>query len=124
MSEPYPSPSWTPSYPPVMSPTIPVVPSNDEYTSYFPSPAEASVSAPLPPAAHEITDDSYVMYYFESVRKEQFVFAGNSLTNTLYSVRLLPRSHFHLPDPHPLAPPTDRPCRSKRPGRQCYLCSI
>ena len=88
MSEPYPTASWTPSYPHAMSPTIPIVPSNDEYTSYFPSPADASVSTPLPPAAHEISDESYVMYYFESVRKEQFVFAGNSLTNTLYSVRL------------------------------------
>ncbi|TFY54004.1 hypothetical protein EVJ58_g9120 [Rhodofomes roseus] len=89
---------WTPSYPHAMSPTIPV-PSNEEYTSYFPSPADASASlsasmsvsisaqpAPLPPAANEISDESYVMYYFESVRKEQFVFAGNSLTNTLYSI--------------------------------------
>ncbi|KAH9921883.1 fungal-specific transcription factor domain-containing protein [Fomitopsis serialis] len=82
---------WTPSYPHTMSPTIPV-PSNEEYTPFF-SPTDASVSVPvaaqptpLPPAAHEISDETYVMYYFESVRKEQFVFAGNSLTNTLYSI--------------------------------------
>ncbi|KZT67971.1 hypothetical protein DAEQUDRAFT_368857 [Daedalea quercina L-15889] len=83
MSDQY--PAWTPSYTHALSPTIPV-PSNEEYPSYFPSPADASVSAPLPPAAHEISDESYVMYYFESVRREQFAFAGNSLTNTLYSI--------------------------------------
>jgi len=89
---------WTPSYPHThtMSPTIPV-PSNEEYTPFFSSPADPSASVPvgaqatpLPPAAHEISDETYVMYYFESVRKEQFVFAGNSLTNTLYSVRTFP----------------------------------
>lgn len=113
LSEPYPAASWTPSYPHAMSPTIPV-PSNEEYTSYFPSPA----------AAHEISDESYVMYYFESVRKEQFVFASNSLTNTLYSVRLLPRSHFRISQILTPRASADRTRRSKRPGRQCYLCSI
>lgn len=41
------------------------------------------------------------MYYFENVRKVQYIFAGNSVTNVTYSVRtFFYQSSFLHPDHH------------------------
>ncbi|KAG6910838.1 hypothetical protein DXG01_007153 [Tephrocybe rancida] len=42
--------------------------------------------APLPLSAGENYTQDHVIYYFEHVRKIQFIFAGNSLTNATHSI--------------------------------------
>lgn len=50
----------------------------------LPSLLEPSISPPPPPPS--ISQDEYIMYYFQEVRKLQFPFAGSSLGNLLYNV--------------------------------------
>ena len=52
--------------------------------SGMPSLLEPSISPP--PLQPSISQDDYIMYYFQDVRKLQFPFAGSSLGNLLYSV--------------------------------------
>ncbi|PCH38046.1 hypothetical protein WOLCODRAFT_64841, partial [Wolfiporia cocos MD-104 SS10] len=62
-----------------VSPMIPITPTPaDERTQY----EQPSFPAPAPVMTHE----DLMIYYFEHVRKVQYVFAGNSLTNLLYSI--------------------------------------
>ncbi|KAI0950712.1 hypothetical protein AcW1_007949 [Taiwanofungus camphoratus] len=72
------------------SPTIPVSANNEalvSYNSYFPASGSSADPQCVPVATEpSISHDSYLVYYFDHVRKVQYVFAGNSLANMLYSI--------------------------------------
>lgn len=74
------------------SPTIPVSANNEalvSYNSYFPASGSSADPQCVPVATEpSISHDSYLVYYFDHVRKVQYVFAGNSLANMLYSVSI------------------------------------
>ncbi|PCH39388.1 hypothetical protein WOLCODRAFT_29530 [Wolfiporia cocos MD-104 SS10] len=57
-----------------VSPTIPA----DEHARFE--------QPPFPAPSPAVTHEELMMYYFECVRKGQYVFAGNSLTNLLYNI--------------------------------------
>lgn len=59
--------------------------SQDPRLFEFPPP---SPPPPLPFVVGQNNVQDHIIYYFEHVRKTQFIFAGNTLTNATYSVRL------------------------------------
>lgn len=65
------------------------------YSSMFPSAAptgfDAAAAISHPPASSRAAvplphQEEYILYYFERVRKLQYMLSGDSLTNILYSV--------------------------------------
>ncbi|CCM06635.1 uncharacterized protein FIBRA_08916 [Fibroporia radiculosa] len=68
-------------YPTTLSPTIPI-PHGDDPTAYDSTYFPQGAATAVPTMSHE----QYMVYYFQSVRKTQYVFAGNSLTNALHSI--------------------------------------
>lgn len=78
-----------------VSPTLPVVsqPDNLSFDAFLSGnefiPTTAGSQAYTHTLDSSTNPEDFISYYFQHVRKLQFVFAGTSLTNTLYSVRLL-----------------------------------
>ena len=81
------------------SPTLPVMTSSDGLSSYDILGGDISSMTPLTPSLpgtppmsdSTSTHEEYIIYYFNHVRPFQFVFAGNSVTSLLYTVRIVDR---------------------------------
>jgi len=99
MNDPYhPQPF---SYPHEMSPTIPILHNEESpYTTPYLTPTTPDATqlmlVPQGQSPVSVSHEDYVFHYFESVRKLQYVFAGNSLTNALYSVSSVGEVSSHL----------------------------
>ncbi|KAI0789851.1 fungal-specific transcription factor domain-containing protein [Abortiporus biennis] len=76
------------------SPTIPLINDADhlQYDTYItgndfmPTPSMPAPSPMSGTVESSTNPEDYFAYYFQEVRKLQFVFAGNALSNTLYSI--------------------------------------
>lgn len=75
-----------------VSPTLPVASHSDNlpFDAFLSGnefvPQTGSTQGIAPVLDSSTNQEDYIVYYFQNVRKLQFVFAGTSLTNTLYSV--------------------------------------
>lgn len=91
------------------SPTIPVMTTPDlSYDLLGGDLSSLAALTPSIPSTPPMTDatpshEEYIMYYFNHVRPLQFVFAGNTVTNLLYSVRAVDRSFLHVNELTPIS---------------------
>ncbi|KAJ3483891.1 hypothetical protein NLI96_g6000 [Meripilus lineatus] len=75
-----------------VSPTLPVASHSDNlpFDAFLSGnefvPQTGSTQGIAPVLDSSTNQEDYIVYYFQNVRKLQFVFAGTSLTNTLYSI--------------------------------------
>jgi hypothetical protein len=89
-----------PFFPQSSTPPAPINPHLYDYGPFtipdmpVPSPTPAPSFAPV--AGQSTVQGEHVLYYFEHVRRMQYVFAGNAVTNVTYSVRFHTMLHIKL----------------------------
>jgi hypothetical protein len=87
----FPTEPFFPFFPQDSSPPAPINTHLYDYNPFtipempVPSPTPTPSFAPL--AGQSTVQGEHVLYYFEHVRRMQYVFAGNAITNVTYSVR-------------------------------------